>query len=96
MHLCGQLGLQIVNPNKVRFLRNTYNAQINERYRIDKSTSMIVVHGVRVRDYGWLACVGVQSGDVERFRVVQGDVAAVFGRLGFDRVVLSGSRSRML
>ena len=57
---------------------------------------MIVVHGVRVRDYGRLACVGVQSGDVERFRVVQGDVAAVFGRLGFDRVVLSGSRSRML
>ena len=81
---------------KLGFLRNTYNAQINERYRIDRSTSMIVVRGVRVRDHRRFACVEVQSADVGRFRVVQGDVAAAFGRPGFDRVVLSGSRSRML
>jgi len=57
---------------------------------------MIFVYGIRVRDHGRLACVGVQSGDAGRFRVVQGDVAAAFGRLGFYRVMLSGSRSRML
>jgi uncharacterized protein len=67
--------------------------------RIEEAESMLRSQGffgVRVRDHGRLACVEVQSGDAERFRVVQGDVAAAFARIGFDRVVLSGLRSRTL
>jgi PP-loop superfamily ATP-utilizing enzyme len=52
--------------------------------------------GIRVRDHGRLACVEVQSGDADRFRVVQDDVTAAFARIGFDRVVLSRLRSRTL
>ena len=63
--------------------------------RIEDAESMLRSQGfcgVRVRDHGRLACVEVQSGDAERFRVVQEDVAAAFARIGFDRVVLSGLR----
>jgi len=52
--------------------------------------------GVRVRDHGHLACVEVQSGDAERFLVVQEDVAATFARIGFDHVMLSQLRSGTL
>ncbi len=67
--------------------------------RIEEAESMLRSQGfcgVRVRDHGRLACVEVQSGDAERFLVVQGDVAAAFARIGFDRVVLSGLRSGTL
>ncbi|KAB3547507.1 MAG: ATP-dependent sacrificial sulfur transferase LarE [ANME-2 cluster archaeon] len=67
--------------------------------RIEDAESMLRSHGfcgVRVRDHGRLACVEVQSGDAEWFRVVQEGVAAAFARIGFDRVVLSGLRSRTL
>jgi uncharacterized protein len=67
--------------------------------RIEDAESMLRSQGfcgVRVRDHGRLARVEVQSGDAERFRVVQEDVAAAFARIGFDRVVLSRLRSRTL
>jgi len=67
--------------------------------RIEEAESILHSHGfcgVRVRDHGCLACVEVQSGDAERFRAVQEDVAAAFARIGFDRVVLSGLRFRTL
>ena len=67
--------------------------------RIEEAESMLRSHGfcgIRVRDHGRLACVEVQSGDAERFRVVQGDVVAAFARIGFDRVVLSKLRSGTL
>ncbi|MEA1894972.1 MAG: ATP-dependent sacrificial sulfur transferase LarE [Euryarchaeota archaeon] len=67
--------------------------------RIEDAESMLRSQGfcgVRVRDHGRLACVEVQSGDAERFRVVQGGVADAFARIGFDRVVLSKLRSRTL
>ncbi len=67
--------------------------------RIEEAESMLRSQGfcgIRVRDQGHIACVEVQSGDAERFRVVQGDVVAAFARIGFDRVVLSKLRSRTL
>ncbi|MEA3324810.1 MAG: ATP-dependent sacrificial sulfur transferase LarE [Euryarchaeota archaeon] len=67
--------------------------------RIEEAESMLRSQsfcGVRVRDRGRLACVEVQSGDAERFRVIREDVAAAFARIGFDRVVLSKLRSRTL
>ncbi|HDJ37623.1 MAG TPA: ATP-dependent sacrificial sulfur transferase LarE [Methanosarcinales archaeon] len=67
--------------------------------RIEEAESMLRSQGfcgVRVRDHGRLACVEVQSGDAEQFRVVQEDVAAAFERIGFDRVVLSKLRSMTL
>ncbi len=67
--------------------------------RIEEAESMLRSQGfcgVRVRDHGRIARVEVQSGDAERFRVVQEDVAAAFARIGFDRVALSGFRSGTL
>ena len=65
------------------------------------------LHGVRVRvrDHdrdragnhdpgcGCLACVEVQSRDVERFTRLYRDIAEAFGAIGFDRVVLSRIRT---
>lgn len=67
--------------------------------RIEEAESMLRSQGfcgVRVRDHGRIARVEVQSGDAERFRVVQEDVVAAFARIGFDRVALSGFRSGTL
>ncbi|MEA3282607.1 MAG: ATP-dependent sacrificial sulfur transferase LarE [Euryarchaeota archaeon] len=67
--------------------------------RIEEAESVLRsqgFRGVRVRDHGRLACVEVQSGDSERFRVVQDEVVAAFARIGFDHVVLSGIRSGTL
>ncbi len=77
-----------------RILSNT-EITVKRLSRIEDAESLLRSQGffgVRVRDQGRLARVEVQSGDTDRFRVVQGDVAAAFARVGFDRVVLSGLR----
>jgi len=64
-------------------------------YRIEDAESVLRSHGlcgVRVRDRGSLACVEVRSGDIKRFKSVQEDVAEAFGKIGFDRVLLSRIR----
>ncbi len=71
--------------------------------RIEKAESVLHTHGlcgvrVRVRirgpdrDRERLACIEVQPDDVKRFLSVQEAVAEAFGRIGFDRVVLSRVR----
>ena len=63
--------------------------------RIEDAESVLRSHGlcgVRVRDRGSLACVEVRSGDINRFKSIQEDVAEAFGGLGFDRVLLSRMR----
>jgi uncharacterized protein len=71
--------------------------------RIEKAESVLHAHGlcgvrvrVRVRgpdrDREHLACIEVRPDDVKRFLSVQEDVTEAFGRIGFDRVVLSRVR----
>lgn len=81
---------------------------IRKLARIEKAESILSaygLHGVRVRVHGLgldrdrdqgcgrLACVEVQSRDVERFTRLYQDIAEAFGAIGFDRVVLSWIRT---
>ncbi len=81
---------------------------IRKLARIEKAESILHAHGlhgvrVRVRDCGraenrgrgggQLACVEVQSRDVERFTRLHRDIAEAFETIGFDRVVLSRIRT---
>ena len=81
---------------------------IRKLARIEKAESILHahgLHGVRVRvrecgraknrdqECGHLACVEVQSRDVERFTRLHRGIAEAFETIGFDRVVLSRIRT---
>jgi len=77
--------------------RIPYETEITTRRlaRIEDAESILHgygLYGIRVRDHGKLACVEVQSYDVDRFMSVCGDAAVAFRHIGFDRMTLSRVR----
>lgn len=99
--IAGYYGLSVADtPSESCFAtRIPYDTEITIQRlaRIEKAESILHAHGldgVRVRDHDWLACIEVQSHDVEWFMLLREDVEAAFRKIGFDRVVLS--RIRML